>query len=110
MRLKTEKVGFMGDIEAMSYQIKAPDSQRSFVMYLWWNNSDLNRELANYEMGIHVFGGTSSPGCCNYALRRAAIDNVPNFDTEVAETRPYCIIFMKMTLSNQWNHKKLLFS
>ena len=39
-------------------------------------------------MGVHVFGGTSSPGCCNYALRRTAIENenAPNYDTEVAET------------------------
>ena len=36
---------------------------------------------------MHVFGGTSSPGCCNYALRRTAIDNAPDYDTEVAETR-----------------------
>ena len=26
-------------------------------------------------MCVHVFGGTSSPGCCNYALRKTAIDN-----------------------------------
>ena len=34
---------------------------------------------------LHVFGSTS-PGCCNYVLRRAAIDTAPNYDTEVAET------------------------
>ena len=39
-------------------------------------------------MGVHVFGGTSSPGCCNCALRKKAIqnENAPNYDTEVAET------------------------
>ena len=76
----------MGDIGAMFYQVKVPDSQRSFLKYLWWNNNDLNGELVDYDMGVHVFGGTSSPGCCNYALRRTAMDNTPNYDTEVAET------------------------
>ena len=33
-----------------------------------------------------MFGSTSSPGCGNYALRRTAVDNAPNYDTEVAET------------------------
>ena len=42
-------------------------------------------------MGVHISGGTSSPGCSNYplrktALRRTATDNSPNYDTEVAET------------------------
>ena len=86
MRFRTEEVPFMGDIEAMFYQVKVPDSQRGFLRYLWWNNNDLIGELVDYEMGVHVFGGKCSPGCCNYALRRTAMDNAPNYDTEVAET------------------------
>ena len=75
-KVRTEEVPFMGDIEAMFHQVK----------HLWWSNNDLNRELIDYEMDVHVFGGTSSPGCCIYVLRRAAIDNAPNYDTDVAET------------------------
>ena len=86
MKFRTEEVAFMGDIETIFYQVKVPDNQRSFLRYLWWNNNDLNGDLVDYEIGLHVFGGTSSPGCCNYALRRAAIGNAPNCDTEVAET------------------------
>lgn len=33
----------------------------------------------------HVFGGISFPECCDYALRRTAIDNATNYDKEVAE-------------------------
>ena len=33
-----------------------------------------------------MFGGTSSTGCCNYALRRTTVDNATKYDTEVAET------------------------
>ena len=69
----------------MFYQVKIPDSQRNFLRYLWWNNNDLNREFVGYEMGIHMFGGTSSPGCCNHALRRTAIENPTSYDTEVTE-------------------------
>ena len=85
MRFRTEEVAFMGDIEAMFYQVKVPDSQRSFLRYRWWNYNDLNGELVDYEMGVHVFGDTSSPGCCNYALRTAT-DNVQSYDTDIAET------------------------
>ena len=42
----------MGDIETMFYQVKAPESQGSFLRYLWWNN-DFNGELVDCEMGVH---------------------------------------------------------
>ena len=61
MMCRTKEVAFMGDIEAMFYQVKVPDSERSFLRYLWWNSNDLNGELDDHEMGIHVFGDTSSP-------------------------------------------------
>ena len=57
MRFRTEEMAFMGDIEAMFYQVKVPDNQRSFLRYLWQNNNDLNGELVDYEIGVHVFGG-----------------------------------------------------
>ena len=37
-------------------------------------------------MCVHVFGTTSFPGCCNYALRKTAVDNASDFNVEVAET------------------------
>ena len=78
LRFRTEEVAFISDIEAIFYQVKVLVSQRSCLRYLWWNNNDLNREFVDYEMDVHVFGGTSSPGCCNYTLRRTTIDNAPS--------------------------------
>ena len=86
LMIRTEEVVFMSYIEAMFYQAKVPDSQRSFLRYLWWKNNDLNGKLVDYEMGIHVFGGTSSSGYCKYVLKRTAMDNAPNYVTEVSET------------------------
>ena len=37
-------------------------------------------------MCLHLFGGTSSSGCCNYALRRSAPDNVPSYSKEATNT------------------------
>ena len=37
-------------------------------------------------MGVHVFGGASSTSCCNYALKRTAIDNEVQFGSEAAKT------------------------
>ena len=35
-------------------------------------------------MDVHLFGATSSPACSNFALRKAAQDNIDN--EEVVET------------------------
>ena len=37
-------------------------------------------------MNVHIFGGTSSPSCSNYALRRTARDREQKYGKEVADT------------------------
>ena len=37
-------------------------------------------------MCVHVFGGTSSPGCCNYALRKRAIGNEVRYGEDAYQT------------------------
>ena len=37
-------------------------------------------------MCVHVFGGTSSPSCCNYAVKRTANDNKSRYQTDVMDT------------------------
>ena len=58
---RKEEVVFMADIEAMSYQSKIPSDQRNYLRPLWWTNSDINKEVVDFELCAHVFGGSSSP-------------------------------------------------
>ena len=37
-------------------------------------------------MGIHLFGAVSSPSCANFALRKAAEDNLQQFGSEAINT------------------------
>lgn len=54
-----------------------------------------------YRMCVHLFGGTWSPSCCSYALRRTAEDNKGEFSPEAvkAVTRNFyvhdCLISIK---------------
>ena len=73
----------MGDIEAMFHQIKVPDHQRSFLRFLWWEDCDTNREIIDYEMTAHVFGGASSPSCSNFVLRKTVSDNRHEYAPDV---------------------------
>ena len=73
----------MADIETMSHQVHIPEKERSFHRYLWLD--DVNLEKLDYGMCVHVFGGTSSPGCFNYDLLRTAL-NVSSYSKEVTNT------------------------
>ena len=85
-RFRQEKIAIMGDIEAMYYQVKIPENHKKFVSFLWWPDGDITRNLKEYEMCVHIFGGTSSPGCSNFALKQAAKDGEENYGTAAKET------------------------
>ena len=70
---------FMADIESMFYQVRIPEHQRSFLRFLWWPDGELQNEVCEYEMCVHLFGATSSPSCCNFALKKTACDNEHKF-------------------------------
>ena len=75
----------MGDIEAMFHQVKVSKDQCSFLKFLWWDDSDPDKEIIDYEMTAHVFGGTSSPSCSDFGLRRTAKDNEQQYGKEITQ-------------------------
>lgn len=56
-----------------------------FLRFLWWAGGNLEQELAQYHMTVHLFGAVSSPSCACYALRKAAGDNAHNVLNEVID-------------------------
>ena len=84
LRFRKELIAFTGDIEAMFYQVRVPENQRSYLRFLWWPEGNLEMEPIDYEMCVHLFGGISSPSCSNYALRRTADDSEDEFGSEAA--------------------------
>ena len=73
-RFREGKVSFVGDIEAMFYQVGVPELDRNYLRFLWWPNGDTTQPLREFRMTVHLFGAASSPSVCNYALRRITQD------------------------------------
>ncbi|XP_064631008.1 uncharacterized protein LOC135489540 [Lineus longissimus] len=71
-RFRKEPVAFTCDIEAFYHQVSVAEDSRDLFRFLWWKNGQLEEEPTDYRMTVHVFGATSSPGCCNYALKATA--------------------------------------
>ena len=80
------RIAFMADIKTIFYQVLVPEEHRSFLRFLWWKDNNTSNNTVDYEMNLHVFGGTSSPSCSNYALRRTATDIEDKFGKEAAVT------------------------
>ena len=82
--LKTTR-GFMAELLGKGYARKS-ERKTNDGLHLWWENNNLKGRLVDYEMCVHVFSSTSSPGCCNYGHRKTAVDNASDFKVGVAET------------------------
>ena len=68
----------------MYHQVQVPEDQQSFLKFLWWENHGIDTEPHDNVMCAHVFGGTSSAACSNYALCRTAMENEAVFGEAAA--------------------------
>ena len=85
-RVRQEPVALVADIEAMFHQVRMNPLDCDALRFLWWPDNDLTRESAEYRMEVHLFGGTSSPSCANFCLKKTAEDNAGDFEPEVVNT------------------------
>ena len=86
IRFREEKIAVMADVEKMFYQVKVTEPDQNYLRFLWWPDSDLTKEPVDYCMTVHLFGGASSPGCSNFALKRTADDHEEEFGSDIADT------------------------
>lgn len=86
MRFRQERVALMADIKAMFHQVQVTEEHVDFLRFLWWPEGNLEQDLKEYRMTVHLFGAVSSPSCACFALRKTAEDNKTNFSLDVIET------------------------
>ena len=84
-RFRKEQVAFMGDIEALFYQVQIPECRRSMLRLFWREYCNFSNQPSDQRMYVYVFGGVSSPSRCNYAFERTSINNAVQFGPEAAK-------------------------
>ena len=53
----------------MFHQFMVTKEHRHLLRFLCWPDGDPSREVVDYQMKVHLFGASSSPGCANFGLR-----------------------------------------
>ncbi|XP_075933003.1 uncharacterized protein LOC142932811 [Anarhichas minor] len=72
LRFRREPVAVTADIQQMFYCFVVREDCRDFLRFLWYRENDLNQEVVEYRMRVHVFGNSPSPAVAIFGLRRAA--------------------------------------
>ena len=81
-RFRQESVEFMTDIKSMFHQFMVTKEHRDLLRFLWWLDGDPTKAVVKYWMKVHPFGASSSPGCANFGLMRAADDGEQDFGAD----------------------------
>lgn len=85
MRFRQHPVALSADIEAMFHQVRVTPKDTDALRFLWWKDGDITQEPTEYRMRVHLFGATSSPSVCCFALRKTAEDNAHLYSSETIE-------------------------
>ncbi|KAI4896990.1 hypothetical protein NFI96_001373, partial [Prochilodus magdalenae] len=82
MRFRREPVAVTTDIQQMFHCFVVREDHRNFLRFLWHRNNDLDDDVIEYRMRVHVFGNSPSPSVATYGLRRAAAEGEKEYGIE----------------------------
>lgn len=71
LRFWREPVAITADVQQMFYCFVICKDHRD-LRYLWYEDNDINKNVAEYRMNVHVFGKSPSPAAAFYCMRQAA--------------------------------------
>ena len=71
-RFRRQPVALTCDVEKMFYNFKVSKHHREYLRFLWFDQE--MTDVKTYQMTVHLFGATSSPGVATSGLRKLAED------------------------------------
>ena len=71
-RFRKEEIAVTCDIEKMFHSFYVNPEHRDYLRFLWFKDNNLDGQIIEYRMNVHLFGAVSSPGVANFGLRMTA--------------------------------------
>lgn len=84
LRFRRYPHAIVADIEKMFHQVRVRPEDASAFRYIW-REPGSKHPPSTYEMRVHLFGATSSPAVCCFALQQAAKDSGPHAERLLRE-------------------------
>lgn len=85
MRFREENIAVTADIQQMFYAFVVREDHRDYLRFLWYRDNNLNNNITEYRMKVHIFGNSPSPSVAIYGLRRAAQEHQDEYGTDSRE-------------------------
>ncbi|KAM9793507.1 uncharacterized protein ACBT44_017962 [Syngnathus typhle] len=85
LRFRKEAVAIMADIQQMFHCFLVRDDHRNYLRFLWHKDNDVNKEVIEYRMKVHVFGNSPSPAVAVYGLRKAIQEGAKDYGADTVE-------------------------
>lgn len=65
IRFRKEMVAVTADAQHMFHCFLVREDHRNFLRFLWHKDNDLEKEIIEYRMRVHVFGNSPFASCSN---------------------------------------------
>lgn len=73
----------MADVEQMFHNFIVKEEHWDYLRFLWFQVHDLDGDIAEFRMSVHVFGNCPSPSVAIYGLKRTAIEGEKKYGSDV---------------------------
>jgi hypothetical protein len=83
MQFKLEKAEIMADILQMFHCFKVRKDHRNYLLFLWYEDNNPEKQLMDYRMYVHVFDNSPSSAVATYGLGRTAQNTETTFGHDV---------------------------
>ncbi|XP_071161241.1 uncharacterized protein [Mytilus edulis] len=83
LRFRKEMVAVTADVQHMFHCFVVRKDHRNYLRFLWHKNNDLQENLVEFRMRVHVFGNSPSPAVATLGLRKAAQASEQEFGSHV---------------------------
>lgn len=85
LRFCKEPVALTADIQQMFYSFTVQENDRDVLRFLWFHDNNLNNEVVDFRMRVHVFGNSPSLAVAIFDLRKAARDVENKYGSDVRQ-------------------------
>ncbi|XP_068210594.1 uncharacterized protein [Palaemon carinicauda] len=85
IRFRKEMVAVTADIQHMFHCSLVREDHRNYLRFLWHKDNDIDNDLVEYRMRVHVFGNSTSSAVATLGLRKTAQASGKDFGNRVTQ-------------------------